>query len=44
MSMACGMNGTEVNTQFRWEILNKKYHYEDVGVNGKILLKGSLRK
>ena len=34
----------EVHTGFWWENLREKYHFEDLGVDGRIILKRIFKK
>jgi len=43
MGGACGMCGGEVHTGFCWRDLRERDVLKHIGINGKIILKGSSR-
>jgi hypothetical protein len=44
MDEACSTYGVEVRTGFWWGKLRERYHLEDRGVDGRIMLESVLRK
>jgi hypothetical protein len=45
MGGACGTyRSAEVNTEFWWVDLMERHHLEDIGIDGRIILKCNFRK